>query len=128
MNFIRKLLGFFTAVAFLAMAAPATAQNVKYFTLGAPASVAPATTTVQITFKNVENGNSSFNSIGFRGIATGGVATGGGIATCGVTTGGDAELSGVPGLFALLLPVARLIALEILAPSPGLFAAGSASV
>ncbi len=72
MNFIRKLLGFFTAVAFLAMAAPATAQNVKYFTLGAPASVAPATTTVQITFKNVENGNSSFNSIGFRGIATGG--------------------------------------------------------
>ncbi|MBK6396608.1 MAG: hypothetical protein IPF73_19585 [Betaproteobacteria bacterium] len=36
MNFIRKLLGFFTAVAFVAMAAPATAQNVKYFTLGAP--------------------------------------------------------------------------------------------
>lgn len=72
MNFMRKLLGFFTAVAFVAMAAPATAQNVKYFTLGAPASVGVATTTVNVTFKNIESGNSSFNSIGIKGIASGG--------------------------------------------------------
>jgi hypothetical protein len=72
MNFMRKLLGFFTTVAFVALAAPATAQNVKYFTLGAPTSVPVATTTINVTFKNIENGNSTFNSIGIKGIASGG--------------------------------------------------------
>lgn len=70
MNFMRKLLGIFTAVAFVALAVPATAQNVKYFTLGAPASVGVATTTVNVTFKNIESGNSSFNSLGIKGIAS----------------------------------------------------------
>ena len=57
MNIMRKLLGFFTAVAFVAMAAPATAQNVKYFelkqTVPNPANPMPVTTTnVTVTFKN----------------------------------------------------------------------------
>ncbi|MBK6395479.1 MAG: hypothetical protein IPF73_12950 [Betaproteobacteria bacterium] len=64
---MRKLLGLFTTVAFVALAAPATAQNVKYFTLGAPTSVPVATTTINVTFKNIENGNSTFNSIGIKG-------------------------------------------------------------
>ncbi len=77
MNFMRKLLGIFTAVAFVALAAPATAQNVKYFelkqTVPNPANAMPVTTTnVTVTFKNIDNGNSSFNSIGIKGTMSGG--------------------------------------------------------
>ncbi len=72
MNIIRRLLGFFATIAFVVLAVPASAQNVKYFTVGAPASVAVTATTVNLTFKNVDNGNSSFNSIGIKGMASGG--------------------------------------------------------
>lgn len=72
MNIIRRLPGFFAAIAFVALAVPATAQNVKYFTVGAPASVAVTATTVNVTLKNVDNGNSSFNSLGIKGIVSGG--------------------------------------------------------
>ncbi len=77
MNIMRKLLGFFTAVAFVALAAPATAQNVKYFelkqTVPNPANAMPVTTTnITVTFKNLDNGNSSFNSVGIKGTMSGG--------------------------------------------------------
>ena len=72
MNIIRRLPGFFAAIALVALAVPATAQNVKWFTVGAPASVAVTATTLNVTFKNVDNGNSSFNSLGIKGIVSGG--------------------------------------------------------
>jgi len=74
MNTIRKWLALVASIAVGTLAGQALAQNVKYFTLGAPASVGTTTTSVQVTFKNVENGNSSFNSIGIKGTAAGGVA------------------------------------------------------
>ena len=72
MNVARKVFAILAALAFAALAVPAAAQNVKYFTLGAPTTATVATTSIQVTFKNIETGNSSFNSIGIKGIASGG--------------------------------------------------------
>lgn len=74
MNIIRKCLAVLSAFLLAMVAGGAAAQNVKYFQLGAPASAGVATTTIQLTFKNIENGNSSFNSLGMKGTGTGGVA------------------------------------------------------
>jgi hypothetical protein len=72
MNNIRKWFGLVAAIVVGAFAMPVLAQNVKYITLGAPTSVSVSATSVQVTFKNVDNGNSSFNSIGIKGTASGG--------------------------------------------------------
>jgi len=80
MNSMRKVIGLLAAIAFAAFAVPATAQNVKYFelkqTVPNPTLKMPVTTTnVTVTFKNIDNGNSSFNSIGIKGYFKTGTGT-----------------------------------------------------
>jgi len=80
MNSMRKIFSLLAAIAFAAFAVPAMAQNVKYFelkqTFPNPANAMPVTTTsVTVTFKNIDNGNSSFNSIGIKGYFKTGTGT-----------------------------------------------------
>jgi len=72
MRNLRPYVGALIALVFAAMTGTAAAQNVKKFDLGAPPTVAVSTTTIQVTFKNLDTGNSSFNSIGIKGTASGG--------------------------------------------------------
>jgi hypothetical protein len=72
MRTIRPYVGAFIALVFAAMTGTVGAQNVKKFDLGAPSTVAVTTTSIQVTFKNLDTGNSSFNSIGIKGTASGG--------------------------------------------------------
>jgi hypothetical protein len=77
MNTMRKIFGIVAAIGFAMLAMPATAQNVKYFelkqTVPNPANAMPVTTTnITVTFKNLDNGNSSFNSVGIKGTMSGG--------------------------------------------------------
>src|SRR6185295_15826290 len=69
---LRSWLAALIALVFVTTMGAASAQNVKKFDLGAPTSVGVSTTTVQVTFKNLETGNSSFNSIGIKGATAGG--------------------------------------------------------
>ena len=72
MRNIRSWLAALIALVFATTMGAAGAQNVKKFDLGAPASVGVTTTSIQVTFKNLDTGNSSFNSIGIKGTASGG--------------------------------------------------------
>ncbi len=85
---LRPYVGALIALVLAAVTASAAAQNVKKFDLGAPASASTTTMTVQVTFKNLENGNSSFNSIGIKGTTAGGV---------GLTINGGTASPGGPG-------------------------------
>lgn len=60
MNGMRKMLGFFMAMAVAAFTASANADN-KNFSIQVPASVPPST--FDVTFTNSATGNSSFNSL-----------------------------------------------------------------
>ena len=77
----RMMSRWFLAVAFAAFAVPALAQNVKYFSLAQTSPTSPApltmpvtTTTVELTFTNIANGNANFSSFSIEGIVSGGVS------------------------------------------------------
>jgi hypothetical protein len=71
MRHIRLWLGAFLALAFAAVSGTIGAQNIKKFDLGAPTTIGVTQTTIAVTFKNLDTGNSSFNSIGIKGTASG---------------------------------------------------------
>lgn len=74
MNIFRKVAGAVLALTLAAFAGAAGAQNVKYFDLFAPAGpIAVTTTTIDLTYKNVETGNSTFNAISAEWTTTPGV-------------------------------------------------------
>ncbi len=94
------------ALGLLAIAAPAAAQNVKYFSLAAPATATTATTTIVLDYTNVANGNSTFNSVAVEWTTTGSVS---------LAVSGATAAPGGPGNFHVL--AANKIALTDLAPT-----------
>ncbi|MCL4761256.1 MAG: hypothetical protein KJ018_05630 [Burkholderiales bacterium] len=94
------------ALGLLAIAAPVAAQNVKYFSLAAPATATTATTTIVLDYTNVANGNSTFNSVAVEWTTTGSVS---------LAVSGATAAPGGPGNFHVL--AANKIALTDLAPT-----------
>jgi len=69
MRNIRRFLGAIITLVFCVAMGSAAAQNVKYFELLVPTasqSIAVTTTSITLQFKNLETGNSTFNSIGIK--------------------------------------------------------------
>ncbi len=74
MNIIRKLVGFLLALSLATVAAPALAQNVKYFSLNFTtpnaSNVTTTTTEIYLAYKNLETSNSTFNAVSVKGVAS----------------------------------------------------------
>jgi len=75
MNIVRKLLGLMATLAIACVAMPAISQNVKFFSLNFTtpnsASATTQTTEVYLAYKNLDTGNSSFNALSVKGVASG---------------------------------------------------------
>ncbi|HEX4885199.1 MAG TPA: hypothetical protein VFX05_13740, partial [Casimicrobiaceae bacterium] len=106
MKFISTAFRMLAAFAIASVALPGAAQNIKYFTLAAPATLAVTTTTVNVSFTNVENGNSSFNAVSVEALPSNGTT---------VTITGATAAPGGPGTPVVL--ASNKIALVGLAPT-----------